>query len=1301
MKKRLLAMLLGIVMAISCATPAIPVDFGSEADSAAGIYWNDEIVTEISFPSNKTADISVEEADDCENYQWQIKVPGSDIWVNIYEEDDTTLSLSSALIYNMLDDDIAYIRCAMTVADEEIYTEPVAVSTTDAEHEEIEIPEYVPAPAPVNEAEDFEEEEIEEIEGEDEEPADEEEPAEEPVMMFFAAPRAVADIPFYTIRIDYLFEDGTLAAQSWEGTFMEGTSYSLDVTSPKVNGYVANVERIEEEYDPIEEDHTFTVTYSPIFVKYAIKHQKQNVNDDDYTEVTADRREYEDKYANDPVGAGHENTYEGFKAQDYDATTAIAADGSTELNIYYDRLYYLMSFDLDGGYGVDPIYARYGSEIPKDLSPKKPGYAFVGWDDSIPGTMPAENTSFKANWQAGSQVDVNLVFWYENANDNGYTYVGDATSTATYADGAKVTPSQFKDVSFTGRDNLHFDFNTSKNTAVALNADGSTIVNIYFTRKTYKMIFFNCMQSGHESDKSSCYPSTRADALECVKNLSDRVATRLDPSGAWVWDISIYTRKWQQNVRPDWEKGIADRSNTRRWRPYAVNGADGQVIYDGTLNVSTMNVMPDADVVFRFLSTGSTECTMNYWVTPVPGESTAEKTTKEADGVTYVLRNKVVTMMGGITENEEYVDIEGFKKVYTWAQLINKGFKTDTSTTATAHFFYKRNSYDVAYISNGSTVKTAKVEFEGAINGTTNNKNYVPPYPADWEDGAYTFGGWYLSENCGEDTKVNWETEKMPVGGISVYAKWNPVTHTVTVKTGEDGSAEGAYTTLHGTVVTNPPADPTREGYSFISWFYKDENGVEYPFTFEMPINEDIVLYPKWKQDAIVSGTLHYELEDGTVIADSLSIQALVGESKVYNAKTSEELFPLYQEGYFPAEVNHSISFDIDSSKNTHTFIYDSRDYVGYTVKYLEAGTNKQLAEDKVTTSTKASVLENFKPIAGYIPDLYRKTLILCLDESQNVLTFWYTKDSEYAPVLRGHYLQNAENDSYTTYQEILDGYGLIGQTYSESPMTEFVGVNINGFTLNEEKSLQSGTLTAAGLELKLYYDRNLYPYEFRFEDENGRELAASVTGTAKFEAIIQQEALAIPGYSLISDNEIIDGTTKKEIQIAIQNGETASSNVKVFKYKAEFTDLTIVKEGADTDLDQNQSFLFEIIGDPIDEMRADINMTVAICGNGSVTIRHLPVGTYTVTELTGWSWRYDVVNEEGAAVIDPVVTVSLIDPIDGEVTVSFKNKRTETKWLDGNDWCQNIFGETAAIVTPAGKTPVETTALTEEDDEE
>ena len=60
-----------------------------------------------------------------------------------------------------------------------------------------------------------------------------------------------------------------------------------------------------------------------------------------------------------------------------------------------------------------------------------------------------------------------------------------------------------------------------------------------------------------------------------------------------------------------------------------------------------------------------------------------------------------------------------------------------------------------------------------------------------------------------------------------------------------------------------------------------------------------------------------------------------------------------------------------------------------------------------------------------------------------------------------------------------------------------------------------------------------------------------------------------------------------------------------------------------------------------------------------------LEIGDYTVTELTDWSFRYEVVNAEKS--------ISLA--VDGSKNVvSFGHVRSFKKWLDGNHSITNIF---------------------------
>ena len=77
----------------------------------------------------------------------------------------------------------------------------------------------------------------------------------------------------------------------------------------------------------------------------------------------------------------------------------------------------------------------------------------------------------------------------------------------------------------------------------------------------------------------------------------------------------------------------------------------------------------------------------------------------------------------------------------------------------------------------------------------------------------------------------------------------------------------------------------------------------------------------------------------------------------------------------------------------------------------------------------------------------------------------------------------------------------------------------------------------------------------------------------------------------------------------------------------------------------------------------------VTIVGNNSETIYELPVGTYSITEDTGWSWRYP----------NPTHGESVtLNSMDNEGTITCTNSKTKDYWLNGfSDVVKNIFGIT------------------------
>ena len=105
--------------------------------------------------------------------------------------------------------------------------------------------------------------------------------------------------------------------------------------------------------------------------------------------------------------------------------------------------------------------------------------------------------------------------------------------------------------------------------------------------------------------------------------------------------------------------------------------------------------------------------------------------------------------------------------------------------------------------------------------------------------------------------------------------------------------------------------------------------------------------------------------------------------------------------------------------------------------------------------------------------------------------------------------------------------------------------------------------------------------------------------------------------------------------------------------------DLTITKTVEGEVLD-NQTFVFTVQRND----STDAPIEVVIKGANSKTIKGLPSGTYTVTEKTDWSWRY---NAEGG-------NQQTVTPRDATAEVTFNNTLTEQKWLNGYAYQANDF---------------------------
>ena len=137
-------------------------------------------------------------------------------------------------------------------------------------------------------------------------------------------------------------------------------------------------------------------------------------------------------------------------------------------------------------------------------------------------------------------------------------------------------------------------------------------------------------------------------------------------------------------------------------------------------------------------------------------------------------------------------------------------------------------TYAVTLHPNGGTINS------GNVTGYTYGVGVTLPTADDMTNTGHTFKGWYDNENLtGSPVTAIGGTG---TGNKEYWAKWEINQYTITVKP-ENGKADITITQDYGTNIT-APADPTREGYTFMGW------DREIPTT--MPA-ENITLKARWK----------------------------------------------------------------------------------------------------------------------------------------------------------------------------------------------------------------------------------------------------------------------------------------------------------------------------------------------------------------------------------------------------------------------------------------------------------------------
>lgn len=505
--RRLLALLLGLVLFMELLPGGLTVV--GDASDAVTVTVDGAKTAQVTLPQSGRVTMEAASETGDTDYQWQIQLDGD--WVSIYDATAASLTLTYAMVSPALEKGSAMVRCAVGG---ESASDPVKVTVSyDVEADA----------AALNRQRDA---------------------LTQETSAAAAAPRRTprrvsrSGAPEYiNVTVNYLDAvTGLPIYTGFSATIKTGEPYSQKVLSPTYLGYApywnpddpatadpgaatvsAQSLALSVGADYTGETYTVNVYYKAIAVSYAVRYYFQNIHDDMYSEnVDYYRRDSAltgTIIANEALGLGEEQT-RGFTKL-YHYPEAVAADGSTVFECYYDRNYYQVKLDANGGYGSEHVYARYGTPFVA-TTPTRHGYRFAGWDklgengvgdgkvDALSSTVPAENASYIALWES-ADTTYTVVYWLKNAEGTEYDYMGsqkrpavagevvsgDAswltadsnicglTEGAGHTHGEGCKPELFRHSVYEKADEN-----------VTIKGDGSTTVNIYYTRKSYTLRFY-------------------------------------------------------------------------------------------------------------------------------------------------------------------------------------------------------------------------------------------------------------------------------------------------------------------------------------------------------------------------------------------------------------------------------------------------------------------------------------------------------------------------------------------------------------------------------------------------------------------------------------------------------------------------------------------------------------------------------------------------------------------------------------------------------------------------------------------
>lgn len=1065
-----------------------------------------------------------------------------------------------------------------------------------------------------------------------------------------------ADGDTVTVTVNYVYKSNSaMVAQPYRAQIAKGAAFQKTIEVPYLFNYsipydqavglgngiklekntVSNKYSLGFDLPAVNEDITVTLYYVAGKATYTVKHYYQNLEDgSQYTmdtqivELTGDIDAYTQAVANNKKG---------FRCKGIPQTT-IAADGTTVVDIYYDREYYTVVFDVNGGInGPEPIYAKYGTKFnTEDIkSPTRVGYKFMGWKDvsntdaeTLNGDVEiTENVTYTAQWVAEKgQADYTIVLWGQNANDNEYSYLGSAKAWGNV--GNEVT------------------------------WDENTLISHVHTDDCWDL---TCDKEAHTHSDACGLKCTHTHDLTCY-GLSANAST-VDPQDDRRWSYGL------KNVQQYFNQLGADNEYVFHWREsYLVGNYDHYYL---RLNNNYYSLSASQFNKLKGNSAGKWTESGNY-------QDTIEKFEIAANGIPCTHTHTDACYACGKTEHTHGPDCG---KLTCGLSDTPKKYMRDIQPDS--NLWTLKKSETVTVDANGSTVLNVyfdRTEFTLTFNYRTQG---------DWDDYDGTEKTEYISARWGANILDKYNQIKTNSSNGVLWSK--------------SSFSQGTMKyTSHFEIMPSENATyylyRTSGRYTNQMRYYCDDlNGVP-QLVFSLTFNSQNGYFTVSEKED------YYEFEGFTI---DRNVSAKEGDSckdaKFYYTRNSYNLefysasknnpektdsvkyqAPLGEYNYVPTKKPATVEAEAifvgwyqNPECTGEPFDLSAHVMPSHDIALFAKWVNG-LFTVKTFTDETMQVPYTYDGYNGVQENIVKYTLATApADPKMNGYQFigWFYKDGEAEkpfsftmPITKDYNLYPKFSEpTIINYTVHYYKQGTTDRVASDRPNSVMIGTTVTekakmGNELNlvpegmQNKYYPTNTSTSVIInqidqEITFYYtEAASVQYTVYYQDANGKELFPPKTETTELSTVVEYY---VP----------INGYAPRQFSITQDLTANSEQNKIIFIYDPTLTTLTIQKQGCEA-IDEKQTFLFHVKGSSADPNTRDIDLTVTVHGNGQTTVTDLPVGDYTVTEETGWSWRYTP--QSGA---ERKVTVGV-----GGLTVQYQNNRTQTQWLDGDNYSVNHF---------------------------